>query len=251
MDVPKKADTSLLAPNEDKPLAALKADLRWSEATGKGDDRLSPDAHKNHKDAHGAFLSAHFKNSTDRSVPLDHDMHKTSALRLTARALMAAQADEPTDSALRKTAQQLVKVALHPGAAAGLGALAGAPTGLGLSAAKQGGEMYTGEREKMDPYLLARAAVLGALLGGGGGLGLKYAPEVLAKGRQAVESTSALGQAARELAPEIQSAAGATTRAAEQVSEALPAAAEAIGHTGRAADRVANESLLRMLFKGG
>jgi hypothetical protein len=258
MDVPKKADTSLLAPNEDKPLAALKADLRWSEATGKGDDRLSPDAHKSHKDTHGSFLSAHFVHSTDRSVPLGHDMHKTSALRLTAQALMGVQSEEPTGSALRKTAQQMIKVALHPGAAAGLGALAGAPVGLGLSAAKQGGEMSSGEREGMDPYLLAKATILGALLGGGGGVGLKYAPEILSKGRQAgealnatVESGPAIRQAAQELMPELQAAAGATTRAAEQASAMMPGVGEAVGHAGRAADRVANESILRMLFKGG
>jgi hypothetical protein len=236
MQVPKKADTALLAPNEEKPNAALKADLRWSESTGDGDDRLSSEAHKSHKDTHGGFLGAHFANSSDRSTPLGHDMHKTSALRLTARALMSVQAEEPTDSALRKTAQMLVKAAMHPGAAAGLGALAGAPVGLGLSAAKQGGEMSAGEREGVDPYLLARAAVLGALLGAGGGVGAKYAPEILAKGRQAgeslnaaVESGPAVRQAAQELMPELQAAAGATRQAA---------------------DRVSNEGILRMLFKG-
>ena len=257
MQVPKKADTSLLAPNEDRPFAALKAEQRWSESTGKGDDALSPEAHKNHKDAHGSFLSAHFVHSSDKANPLDHAMHKTSALRVVARTLMASQATQPTESALRKTAQALVKTALHPGAAAGLGALAGAPVGMGLSAAKQGGEMRAGEREKVDPYLLAKATILGALLGGGGGVGLKYAPEILAKGRQAgeslnaaMESGPAIRQAAQELMPELQAAAGATTRAAEQASSMMPGLGEAAGHAGRAADRVASESLLSMLFRG-
>ena len=258
MQVPKKADTSLLAPNEDKPFAPLEAEKRWSEATGKGDDKLSPEAHRNHKDAHGAFLNAHFVHSSDKANPLDHSLHKTSALRQVARGLAAAQAEEPTGSALRKTAQQLVKTAMHPGTAAGLGMLVGGPAGMGLSAAKQGGEIHAGERERLDPYLLAKATILGALLGGGGGVGLKYAPEILSKGREAreylnaaMESGPALRQAAQELMPELQAAAGATTRAAEQASSMMPGVAEAAGHAGRAADRVATEGILRAMMRAG
>lgn len=236
MQEPDKADTSLLTPHEEKPNAALEAPLRWSEATGEGDDRLSPDGQRNHKDTHGGFLRANFVHSSDRSNPLDHELHKTSALKRTAQALMLRDANVPTDSALRKTAQMMVKAALHPGAAAGLGALVGAPIGAGLSASKQEGEMAAGERQGFDPYLIARATVLAALLGGGGGLGVKYAPEILAKGRQAGESLSAAAES------------GPTIRAAQELLPELQAAA---GATGRAANRVADESLLKMLFRAG